>query len=57
VFIRHESNLSSGGKVTDSEIGAFLREGQQNAEHQGFLRLIGTLVDDNDSETPAGQPS
>jgi hypothetical protein len=26
VFIRHEANLASGGKVTDIEIGAFLRE-------------------------------
>jgi hypothetical protein len=47
VFIGHESNLPSGGKVTDIEIGAFLGEGQRNPEHQALLRLIGTLVDGN----------
>jgi hypothetical protein len=55
VFIRHEANLPSGGKVTDFEIGAFLREGRRNPEHQALLRLIGTVVD-GDLKAPAGQP-
>ena len=45
VFVRHESNQSSGGKVTDFEIGDFLRLGE-SPEHRELLRLIGTLIDD-----------
>jgi hypothetical protein len=44
VFVRHEANRSSGGQVTDIEIGAFLNAGGLGPEHQELLRLIGTLV-------------
>ena len=47
VFIRHEANVPSGGKVTDIEIGAFLAEDRGHPEHQALLHLIGTLVESN----------
>ncbi len=45
VFVRHEPNLASGGKISDIDIGAFLRGGQ-GPEKQEPLRLIGTLVEE-----------
>ena len=45
VFVRHEANLSSGGQVTDVDIGAFLSRGAHNPEHEALLRLIGTLIE------------
>jgi hypothetical protein len=44
VFVRHEANVPSGGRLTDIDIGAFLSAGR-NPEHQALLRLIGTLVE------------
>ena len=46
VFVRHEANLSSGGRISEIGIGAFLGSGGQGPEHQELLRLIGTLVGD-----------
>ena len=48
VFVRHEPNIASGGKTSDTDIGTFLSRGGQGPEKQELLRLIGTLVD----ETP-----
>ena len=45
VFIRHEANESSGGQVTEIEIGDFLSNGGHGPEHAELLRLIGTLVE------------
>jgi hypothetical protein len=45
VFVRHEANIPSGGKLTDIGIGEFLSEGRRNPEHQALLQLIGTLVE------------
>jgi hypothetical protein len=45
VFIQHEANLPSGGRVTAIELGAFLGGGARGPEHQELLRLIGTLVE------------
>jgi hypothetical protein len=45
LFVRHKANISSGGQVTDTDIGAFLREGHRHPEHQALLQLIGTLVE------------
>jgi hypothetical protein len=45
VFVRHEPNLPSGGGSSDITIGDFLARGGHGPEHQGLLRLIGTLVD------------
>ena len=44
VFVRHESNRSSGGRADDMEIGAFLFAPGSGPEKQELLRLIGTLV-------------
>jgi hypothetical protein len=46
VFVRHEPNLASGGKISDIEIGAFLSRGSQSPEKQALLRLMGTLVEE-----------
>jgi hypothetical protein len=46
IFIRHEANVSSGGYLTEIEIGAF-SSGGRNPEHQALLRLIGSLVEGN----------
>jgi hypothetical protein len=45
VFVRHEPNASSGGRSRDIEVGAFLSRDAHGPEHQGLLRLIGTLVE------------
>ena len=45
VFVRHEPNASSGGRVSDIEVGDFLARGGHGPEHQELLRLIGTLVE------------
>lgn len=46
VFVRHEPNLASGGKISDIDIGSFLSRGGQGQEKQELLRLIGTLVEE-----------
>ena len=46
VFVKHEPNLSSGGRASDIEVGDFLVRGGHGPEHQELLRLIGTLVED-----------
>ena len=46
VFVRHEPNAPSGGRVSEFEIGTFLSRGPHNPEHQTLLRLIATLVGD-----------
>ena len=45
VFIRHEANPSSGGRMSTIELGAFLGTGESGPQHQELLRLIGTLLD------------
>ncbi|WIM10036.1 hypothetical protein [Enhydrobacter sp.] len=47
VFVRHEPNLASGGKISDIDIGAFLSRSGQGPEKQELLRLIGSLVGDS----------
>ena len=46
VFIQHEANPSSGGRVSEIEIGTFLSTGGRGPEHQELLRLIGSLVEE-----------
>ena len=48
VFVRHEPNLASGGKISDIDIGTFLSRGGQGPEKRELLRLIGTLVDERE---------
>lgn len=44
VFVRHEPNVPSGGRITDLEIGEFLARGAHSPEHLALLQLVGTLV-------------
>ncbi len=44
VFVQHEANLPSGGRIDEIEIGPFLSGSGRGPEHQELLRLIGTLV-------------
>jgi hypothetical protein len=44
-IVRHQANASSGGQVTDVEIGEFL-SGAQHPEQAALFRLIGTLMID-----------
>ena len=46
VFIRHEPNAASGGRVADLTIGEFLIRGVYGPEHVELLRLIGSLCDE-----------
>jgi hypothetical protein len=43
---KHRPNPSSGGQISYTSIGKFLREGASGSEHQALLSLIGTLLDD-----------
>jgi hypothetical protein len=42
-FVRHQANASSGGQVSDIELGAFL-SGPGSPEHEALLRLIGASI-------------
>lgn len=44
--VKHEPNISSGGRTSYIEIGKFLREGANGPEHQALLNLIGSLIPD-----------
>jgi hypothetical protein len=44
VFVRHEANTPSGGRISEVEIGTFLSRAPHSPEHQALLRLIATLV-------------
>ncbi len=46
VFIRHEANVASGGRVEHEEVAAFLSRGA-GPEQQELLRLIETLVEEH----------
>ena len=43
--VKHVPNASSGGQISYSDIGTFLRDGANGPEHQALLKLIGTLLD------------
>ncbi len=45
VFVRHRSNVPSGGQVSDIELGEFLARGGLGPEKQELLRLTGGLVE------------
>jgi hypothetical protein len=46
LVVKHEPDVSSGGQISDTDIGKFLRDGANGPEHQALLKLIGTLMDD-----------
>jgi len=43
-FVKHQANATSGGQVTDIDIGAFLSGGEQHPEQEALLRLIGASI-------------
>ena len=43
--VKHVPNASSGGQISYTDIGTFLRDGANGPEHQALLKLIGTLLD------------
>jgi hypothetical protein len=45
VYIEHQANPSSGGKMTIIELGDSLGHGKAGPEHQALIRLIGSLVE------------
>jgi hypothetical protein len=44
--VKHEPSVSSGGQISYTDIGKFLRDGANGPEHQALLKLIGTLMND-----------
>jgi hypothetical protein len=46
VFVLHNANEASGGKLTQIELGDFLRKGHSGPEHQALVQMIGHLADD-----------
>jgi len=43
--VKHVPNASSGGQISYTDIGTFLRAGANGPEHHALLKLIGTLLD------------
>ena len=43
--VKHQPNVSSGGRISYTDIGQFLRSGA-GPERQELLKLIATLLDD-----------
>ena len=54
--IVHEPNAPSGGRASETPLGAFLRDGAAGPEHRALLDLIGTLVDQPPAAPPAPAP-
>jgi hypothetical protein len=55
-LVRHQANASSGGQVTDVEIGDFLR-GPLHPEHEALLRVIGASIIDPQGAEVGDEPS
>jgi hypothetical protein len=45
VFVLHRANESSGGRITQIDLGDFLRKGNAGPEHQALLQMVGSLID------------
>jgi hypothetical protein len=43
--VKHQPNISSGGQVSYTDIGQFLRSSAGGPERQQLLKLIDTLLD------------
>ena len=44
--VKHQPNVNSGGQISYTDIGKFLRNGASRPERQALLKLIGTLLHD-----------
>ena len=54
VFIVHQPNAPSGGKISRIELGNFLSRGQ-GPEQQALLQLIGSIFEGAPGELLAGE--
>jgi hypothetical protein len=54
VFIAHQANLPSGGRISRIELADFLSRGY-GPEQQSLLHLIGTLMDETPGELVGGE--
>jgi hypothetical protein len=53
--VRHQANASSGGQVTDLEIGAFL-SGPPHPEQEALLRVIGASIVEREGTAGENEP-
>ena len=54
LFIAHQANLPSGGKISCIELADFLSRGH-GPEQQSLLQLIGTLLDPAPAQLVGGK--
>ena len=45
VFVRHQANMQSGGRVTDTALEDFLKQAGEPPEKQALLNLAGSYFD------------
>jgi hypothetical protein len=43
VFVRHEPNLASGGRISDTDVEEFLSRGGSGPEYAALRKLLGEL--------------
>jgi hypothetical protein len=57
-FVRHEPNLSSGGRTTDTDVEEFLNRTGSSPENLALRALLDkeTRMDGRSSERPTGRP-
>jgi hypothetical protein len=53
VFVLHQANIPSGGRVSQIEVGDFLARGC-GPEQQALLQIIGSLTETAEGATPGG---
>jgi hypothetical protein len=54
LFVLHQANIPSGGRITRIELGDFLSRGY-GPEQQALLEMIGTLLDSDAGELLTGE--
>jgi hypothetical protein len=53
VFVLHQANIPSGGRVSQIEVGDFLARGC-GPEQQALLQIIGSLTETAEGPNPGG---
>jgi hypothetical protein len=46
MFVRHEPNLASGGRISDTAVEEFLNRGGSSPEYAALRKLLGELGED-----------
>ena len=54
LFVLHQPNIPSGGKISRIELGNFLSQGQ-GPEQQALLEIIGSVLDGTPGELLTGE--